>query len=338
MVPNRILIVGRGSMGQRHYEISRRLFPNAEVAVFSRLGESNEFPLVFTTREEISSFLPEISVIANRSSEHLEFATFLANMNSHLLIEKPISVDLIGMEELLKVKKRNNVKILVGYNLQYLPSFNFLMELLAQEKIGQVLDVRIEVGQNLESWRPNRDYRATASARKKEGGGVLRELSHEINYLLELFGMPNWVFGSKAKVSDLEVDVEDIAHLIFGIPRKDGSEFMASLILDFVRQDKTRKCTIIGSLGTLEWNVLDGTIKETTGQSGQISILNNTEESISETYLAEWADLIEAISHDKEPNGSLWGAINSLEVVLASEESHQTKARVDLDLKDWSVQ
>lgn len=337
MIPNRILIVGRGSMGQRHYEISRQLFPNAEVAVFSSSGDSNAFPLVFTTREEISSFLPDISVIANRASDHLEFANFLANMNSHLLIEKPISIDLTGIEELLNVKKRNNVKILVGYNLQYLPSFNFLMELLAQEKIGRVLDVRIEVGQNLDSWRPNRDYRETASARRIEGGGVLRELSHEINYLLELFGMPNWVFGSMAKVSNLEVDVEDIAHLIFGITREDGSEFMASLILDFVRQDKTRKCTIIGSLGSLEWNIMDGTIKETIGRSAQISILNKTEESISETYLAEWADLISAITLDKEPNGSLLRAINSLEIVLACEESHQTKARVDLESKGWCI-
>lgn len=337
MIPNRILIVGRGSMGQRHYEISRHLFPNAEVAVYSRSGESKGFPLVFTTREEISSFLPEVSVIANKTSDHLEFANFLANMNSHLLIEKPISIDLTGMEELLSVKKRNNLKILVGYNLQYLPSFNFLVKLLAQQKIGRVLDVRIEVGQNLESWRPNRDYRETTSAKKSDGGGVLRELSHEINYLLELFGMPNWVLGSKAKVSDLEVDVEDIAHLIFGIPRKDGSEFMASLTLDFVRQDKTRKCTIIGSLGSLEWDILDGTIKETKGKFAQISILNETKESISETYLAEWADLIGAITLDKEPKGSLKGAINSLEIVLASEESHQTKARVNLESKGWSI-
>lgn len=337
MIPERILIVGRGSMGKRHFEISRKLFPTAEVAVYSESGDLNSFSLTLRTREEISRFRPEISVIANRTSEHLEFATFLANLNSHLLIEKPISFDLSDIEELLMVKERNRLKILVGYNLQYLGSFKCITDLLAKEKIGRVLDVRIEVGQNLESWRSSRDYRETASAKRRDGGGVLRELSHEINYLLELFGMPRWVYGSTAKVSDLEIDVEDIAHLILGMQGKDGSEFMASLTLDFVRQDKTRKCVIIGTQGTLEWDILAGTIKESTGQPGQISHFCDSNDSISDTYLAEWEDLIGAISVDKEPHGSLEIAINSLEVLLACEESQRTNSRVEFKPKKWSI-
>ncbi len=337
MIPERILIVGRGSMGKRHFEISRKLFPTAEVAVYSESGDLNSFSLTLRTREEISEFLPQISVLANKTSEHLEFATFLANLNSHLLIEKPISFDLSDIEELLMVKERNRLKILVGYNLQYLSSFKCLTDLLAKEKIGRVLDVRIEVGQNLESWRPSRDYRETASAKQSDGGGVLRELSHEINYLLELFGMPRWVFGSTAKVSDLEIDVQDIAHLILGMQGKDGSEFMANLSLDFVRQDKKRTCVIIGTQGTLEWDILTGTIQESTGQQGQISIFSDANDSISNTYLAEWEDLIGAISGDKEPHGSLTVAINSLEVLLACEESHRTNSRIEFKPKKWSI-
>ena len=337
MIPERILIVGRGSMGKRHFEISRKLFPKAEIAVYSASGDLNSFPLTFTTREEISRFLPQISVLANKTSEHLEFATFLANLNSHLLIEKPISFDLSDIEGLLIAKKRNSLKILVGYNLQYLGSFKCITDLLGKEKIGRVLDVRIEVGQNLESWRPSRDYRETSSAKQSDGGGVLRELSHEINYLLELFGTPRWVIGSTAQVSDLEIDVEDIAHLILGMQDKDGSEFMANLSLDFVRQDKTRKCVIIGTQGTLEWDVLAGTIKESTGQQGQISIFGDANDSISNSYLAEWEDLIGAISGDKEPHGSLTVAINSLEVLLACEESHRTNSRIEFKPKKWSI-
>lgn len=337
MNPERILIVGRGSMGKRHFEISRKLFPKAEIAVYSASGDLKSFPLAFRTREEISRFLPQISVLANSTSEHLEFATFLANLNSHLLIEKPISFDLSDIEALLIAKKRNRLKILVGYNLQYLGSFKCITDLLGKEKIGRVLDVRIEVGQNLESWRPSRDYRETSSAKQSDGGGVLRELSHEINYLLELFGTPRWVIGSTAQVSDLEIDVEDIAHLILGMQGKDGSEFMANLSLDFVRQDKTRKCLIIGTQGTLEWDVLAGTIKESTGQQGQNSIFADANDSISNTYLAEWEDLIGAISGDKEPHGSLTLAINSLEVLLACEESHLTNSRIEFKPKKWSI-
>ena len=334
---SRILIIGTGSIARKHNLIAKRIFPEADICAYSESGNQIDGVRMLSSRLEIEKFLPQISVIANQTSKHLEIATFLANLNSHLLIEKPISFDLSNIEELLEFKRKNRLKILVGYNLQYLGSFNCITDLLEKEKIGRVLDVRIEVGQNLESWRPSRDYRETVSAKKRDGGGVLRELSHEINYLLILFGMPRWVFGSTAKVSDLEIDVEDIAHLIIGLQGKDGTEFMATLSLDFVRQDKTRKCIIVGTQGTLEWDILAGTIKESIDQPGQISIFGDANESISDTYLAEWEDLIGAISVDKEPQGSLPIAINSLEVLLACEESHRTNSRVEFKPKEWSI-
>lgn len=324
-------------MGQKHFEISRKLFPNAQIAVYSDSYEPNSFPLVLTSLEEISNFLPEVSVIANSASEHIKFATFLANLNSHLLIEKPISTDLEGIEEFLKVKKKNKIKVLVGYNLQYLNALGVLKNLLQQEKIGNIFDIRIEVGQNLESWRPNRDYRMTTSAKKSSGGGVLRELSHEINYLLDLFGTPKWVFGATAKVSDLEIDVEDVAHLILGFNSKRGDEFMANLSLDFVRKDKTRRCTIIGSEGTLEWNILDGTVKVLMEHSDENLIWSDTQESLSHSYIAEWKDLIDIISQNRESHDSHLRAINTLEVLLTCEASHQTKSRLDFIPKHWSI-
>jgi predicted dehydrogenase len=334
---SRILIIGTGSIANRHHLIAKSLFPEAEICAYSESGNQIEGVRMLTSLKEIENFLPQLSVIANKTNKHLDYAIFLANLSSHLLLEKPISIDLNGIDELLEVRKRNNLKILVGYNLEYLDAFKFILNFLKEEKVGRVLDVRIEAGQNLESWRPNRDYRQTVSAKQADGGGVLRELSHEINYLIKLFGIPNWVFASQAKVSDLEIDVKDIAHVILGMNSKSGSEFMVTLSLDFVRQDNTRKCIVIGTQRTLEWDILAGTIKESTGQSGQICIFSNTNDSISDTYFREWEDLIEAISLDKEPLASLTIAINSLEVVLTCEESHQNRSRVDFLPKKWST-
>ncbi|ASY11441.1 dehydrogenase [Candidatus Planktophila dulcis] len=330
MNPNRILIVGTGSMGLRHFETARKLFPYADIAVYSESGRSSEFPRTLTSKSEVEVFNPEISAIANQASRHIETAIFLANLGSHLLIEKPISPDLEGISELIALQKRKNLKILVGYNLRYLPSFKIFQSLLKEETVGRVLDVRIEVGQLLETWRPGRDYRKTTSARRVDGGGVLRELSHEFDYLLEFFGFPLWVIASMGKVSDLEIDVEDIAHLILGMKNQDGAEFMATMNMDFIRRDKRRNCSVIGTDGTLEWDLLSGGILQRTSDSSELQVLQPNQENVSDTYIVEWVDLVNAIKLDVEPTNSIQNSIRTVEVIQACEKSQNQESKVQL--------
>ncbi len=330
MIPKRILIVGTGSMGIRHFEIARRLFPGAEIAVYSESDRVAPFCRMLSSKSEIESFQPEISVIANQASRHIEFAKYLVKMGSHLLIEKPISSNMEGIIEIFELTKTTNTKILIGYNLRYLPSFRLVQSLLKENRIGRVLDVRVEVGQSLETWRPGRDYRNTVSARKIDGGGALRELSHELDYLIELFGFPLWVQANISKVSDLEIDVEDIAHIILGLTDENGAEFMVSLHLDFIRRDTKRNLTVIGSEATLEWNLLDGCVILKSSDLPLREISLPVQETRAETYTKEWEDLIESINSDSKPFSSLVSSVKTLEVILAAEESQKSGAKVHL--------
>jgi predicted dehydrogenase len=235
-----------------------------------------------------------------------------------------------GIIEIFELTKTTNTKILVGYNLRYLPSFRLVQSLLKENRIGRVLDVRVEVGQSLETWRPGRDYRNTVSARKIDGGGALRELSHELDYLIELFGFPLWVQANISKVSDLEIDVEDIAHIILGLTDENGAEFMVSLHLDFIRRDTKRNLTVIGSEATLEWNLLDGCVILKSSDLPLREISLPVQETRAETYTKEWEDLIESINSDSKPFSSLVSSVKTLEVILAAEESQKSGAKVHL--------
>ena len=81
--------------------------------------------------------------------------------------------------------------------------------------MGTIYTIHVEAGQFLPSWRPNSDYRNTVSASKELGGGVMTELSHELDYISWIFGKPTWVNAQNGKISNLEVNVEDYSKINF---------------------------------------------------------------------------------------------------------------------------
>ena len=151
---------------------------------------------------------------------------------------------------------------MTGYNFRFLPSLIEFRKQLQAKKIGDIYLVRSEVGQYLPSWRPESDYKNGVSANKSLGGGVLLELSHEIDYLRWIFGPVNWVFSHISKKSDLDIDVEDSVDVIMGFKGFDLSEGEAtvSLTMDFLRHDISRKCMVIGEKGTLLWDGVLGKV------------------------------------------------------------------------------
>ena len=98
-----------------------------------------------------------------------------------------------GVDDLLGTVRARGVICQVGYNLRYLPSLSRFRDLINEGLVGGPLSVRCEIGQYLPNWRPDTDYRTGVTARSDLGGGVLLELSHEIDYLRWIFGEVEWV-------------------------------------------------------------------------------------------------------------------------------------------------
>ena len=212
----RLIIVGYGSIGKRHLRIMRAQLPLANIRVLhhSSCSESHEFADgCYSSLKEACNFRPEIAIIANPAPFHIEVAQELVNIGCHLFIEKPISIDMEGINDLIEIACAKNVLIQLGYNLRFNESLVHFKSLILDSKIGKVLSVRSEIGQYLPKWRLNFDYRAAVSARKKLGGGVLLELSHEFDYLRWIFGEVTNVSAIVCKQSDLEIDVEDSAFI-----------------------------------------------------------------------------------------------------------------------------
>jgi predicted dehydrogenase len=282
--------------------------------------------------EDAIDFSPDIAVIANPASEHIKIAKVFLEIGAHLLIEKPLSIDNVGIKELIDISEKNKKILMVGYNLRFLMSLKKFRDFLEKNLVGKILSVHCEAGQFLPSWRPVIDYRNSVSAKKSLGGGVLLELSHEIDYLIWIFRDIDWVKATLSKQSNLEIDVEDSAFLTLGRDSVNDS-LIISLNLDFIRQDKTRQCVAIGEKGTLRWNGITGIVDVFFKDSQLWEQLYLPDSHVNESYMNEWMHFIGCIEDNKEPAINGYDGLKVLEVIEAARISSDLNSKVFLRKK-----
>ncbi|MCT7958217.1 Gfo/Idh/MocA family protein [Laspinema palackyanum] len=201
----KVLVVGYGSIGQRHVILLKEL--GCKVAVVSRRS-SDCFPCFSNLTNALTDWQPNYVVIASRTSEHYEDIKVLItnNFNGSVLVEKPL------FDTNIQIPKHNFYRSAVAYNLRFHPLLKKLKKIL--ESALNVVTVTIYVGSYLPYWRSKTDYRTSYSAHRQAGGGVLRDLSHELDYVLWLFGSWRRLTAQGGKFSSLEIDSDDVYSIL----------------------------------------------------------------------------------------------------------------------------
>ncbi len=326
-VINTVLVVGLGSIGRRHVGIINNIFPKINIVLLRHKAcNEEEIDLLnvkqcVTTLSDAINTKPQIAIIANPATKHIEIAKELATNGIDILVEKPISANSKDAKELVEVCKKNNIILMVAYNLRFLPSLVYFRKCIQSDLIGQIYSIRSEIGQFLPSWRPESDYRDNVSAKKSLGGGVLLELSHEIDYLRWIFGSIIWIKSHTSRQSDLEIDVNDSACVILGFKGEEGGEVVASLNMDFIRHDATRKCYVIGEKGTLLWNGITGRVSLYSGADEHWVELYDSSPEKDYTYAEEIKSFFTSVESRLPPAIS---GTDGVEVVLAVEAIEQS--------------
>jgi predicted dehydrogenase len=325
------LVVGSGSIARRHIANIKALFSQATVGCVSASGrelslEEVGADIVYASIEEALGAEPMLAIIASPAPLHVDQAATFLRTGIPVLIEKPLSDSLESFARAGEVLLANSTKIEVAYNLRFMPSAIRLKALLDEQILGRIHSVSIEVGQYLPDWRPATDYRENVSARKALGGGVLLELSHELDYLTWLFGTFNSVYCVASNSGTLDVDVEDSAHAI--LSREDG--LVASVHLDFLQRVPTRICKIIGESGTLVWNLLQNSILLGTANNSEDIIFSDPNYNRNDMYLEEISHFVKVAVGERMPQVSIYQALDTLRLIEALRHSSVTRKVVDI--------
>lgn len=251
----KILIVGGGSIGQRH--LINALDIVKEVALFdvdtSRAENLSQRHGItaFTSLDDALNWKPDGAVIAVPNNLHIEIAHKVAAAGIVPLIEKPLSHSLEDGKNFIDFLSQQKARAYVVCNMRFHPAVKVLRDNLSQ--VGNVLYVRAQYGNYLPNMRPDADYKKLYCAHKSQGGGVILDAIHEIDYITSFFGNVKNVSCIADKRSDLDIDVEDYAHLTLNHLNNVKSE----IHLDYLQQCKRRGCEIIGDKGTLIWESED---------------------------------------------------------------------------------
>ena len=259
------LVVGTGSISERHISNLRLLFPKSKIGNISSSGKSltrknKNIDYFYNSIEEASSKTTKFAIIASPAPFHLDNAKYFLNKNIPTLIEKPITSDFKSLNVFLKDFKGKQNIIDVGYNYRFNKALRFFKKIISEKKkLGKILSINVNVGQHLSLWRENRNYKMTVSASKNLGGGVLRELSHELDYITWIFGKFDKVFCKTFNQRILKVDVEESIDAIFF--NKSGLNL--NLHMDFLNSKTTRYCRVVGERGTLILDLIDHSVSFT---------------------------------------------------------------------------
>ena len=204
---------------------------------------------------------PDHVVIATETASHLSILGLLAEEGfaGTVLVEKPLAAS-VEESPLDSLPFR---AVAVGYQLRFHPAVTAARVALAG---ARPVTMVASVGQHLAAWRPGRDVGDSASARIEDGGGVLRDLSHELDLVLWLGG--DWhrvcALGGRSGALGPTVATDDR----WGILLELRSGAVVSVDLDALDRVGRRRLTLVAEDRSVAVDLIEGTVATAWSEGG----------------------------------------------------------------------
>ena len=299
----RVVLAGFGSIGRRH---ARNLLAlgNSEIVIYDvrpdRLADFDNDSRLETTVDLDTALdsSPDLLLVCTPTSQHINHALKAARRGIAIFVEKPLSYNTDGVDELLAVASANDVPILVACNFRFDSGFVLVQQALTQGAIGRPISARAQFGQYLPEWHPDGDYRQSYSANQSLGGGAILDSVHELDYVTWLLGSPTAISCAAGRLSDLQVDTEDVAEIMLHLE----SGVVASVHMDYVRRVYDRSLEVVGTGGVLQWRFQDNFVGCYDASSGNwVTLSESKAHNYNAMYMAEMQHILDVADRRAVP-------------------------------------
>ncbi len=276
---------------------------------------------------------PDVRIVSICTPHHLhaDQAVAAAKAGKHILIEKPIALDLTGIRKVEKAVREAKVKTVVGFVLRWNPLFDMIRSLLAQQTIGDIFYAEVDYLHGIGPWYGQYAW----NIRKAIGGSSLLTAGcHAVDSLrwflqreaVEVMAMSN---RSRSNTLGYEYDPNSVTLLRFadGTIGKVASSVECSMPYAF-------NIELLGEQGTIRNNQVFS--RKWPGQSGWATfptVLPDSGDVTHHPFFGEVDHLVECILTGTESHVNVADSVKTHEICLASEVSATDRRPVALPLK-----
>ncbi|MEJ5313542.1 MULTISPECIES: Gfo/Idh/MocA family protein [Anaerolinea] len=318
----KVLIAGFGSIGRRHLRNLRALGVEDILLLRSHRSTLPDDEIaglpVETDIHAALAHRPDAVIVANPTALHLQVAIPAAEQGCSILMEKPIADSTEEIPALRQALESGGGQLLVGFQFRFHPTLQKAAQLLADGAIGRVVSVRSHWGEYLPNWHPWEDYRQSYAARPELGGGVILTLCHPFDYLRWLAGEYVIAWAGGGTLGDLELQVEDCAEI--GLRFHSGA--VGTLHLDYLQQPPSHTLEIIGTMGTLQWDNSDATLRVFRAGESDWQVFHAPEGfERNWLFLEEMRHFLAVARREVVPVCTLEDGVRALQLALAAREA-----------------
>ncbi|MEO6874628.1 MAG: Gfo/Idh/MocA family oxidoreductase [Opitutaceae bacterium] len=247
-----VLIIGCGSIGERHLRCflnsgrSRVTACDASPALLQRMADTYKVPTVSDASIALASGDFDAAIICTPAPLHVPFAIQALRGGKHVLIEKPLSHSLAGLDELFAARAQADRQLAIAYVYRVFAVLVEAGEFLKRGEFGPVLQATATSGQPFHLLRPA--YAKTYYRDHAAGGGAVQDaLTHLANWFENALGPTDSVLCDCAHLALADVEVEDTVH----VSARHGKTRVNYTLNQFQAPNET----------TLQFNAAGGSVK-----------------------------------------------------------------------------
>ena len=321
------LIIGTGNIAKIHIQNILEKKPKCKFLICKRTNskhdeyfDKNKHLIINTIHDVYPIDEQSAAIICSPASHHLNDIKIMLKKGFHIFVEKPFLIRTNRIKPIIQLSKIKKKITHVGFNMRYTKRL-LKMKQIIKNNVNTIKHVKIKVFTDFRTWRKNKDFQSTVTFNRNLGGGVINELSHEVDYLVYLFGKPTHVKVNEILNQDIQINVEHHIESTFWYK---NLELRITLEANMLAKNNKRICEINLDNTKIKINHLANNIRITDKKIKNIKFDDN----INFSYKREISHFFKSIKNDVESELSFEKCVDTQNILNAMHSSLENNKKI----------